>query len=158
MLYPWVKIIHIISAALLFGTGLGTAFYMFYVNCQKNTTLIAKATAAVVKADWLFTATSGVVQGATGLFLIYIRGYSFLSVWVLGSIIGYIIAGVCWLPVVWLQIQCRNLALTASIHNSPLPKEYHLFFRLWTLLGIPAFLALIVVFYLMTNKPEHLFI
>jgi len=155
MLYPWIKIIHIISAALLFGTGLGTAFYMFYVNGQKNTALIAKATAAVVKADWLFTATSGVVQGATGLLLIHIRGFSFLSIWVLGSIIGYIIAGVCWLPVVWLQMQCRDLALTASRHHSPLPKEYYLFFRLWTLLGIPAFLALIVVFYLMTNKPEH---
>ena len=73
MLYDWIKIIHIFSAAALFGTGLGTAFYMFYVNQQKDITLIAKATAAVVIADWLFTATSGVIQAVTGFMMIYLR-------------------------------------------------------------------------------------
>ncbi|MDR3492111.1 MAG: DUF2269 domain-containing protein [Gammaproteobacteria bacterium] len=157
MLYAWIKILHIISASILFGTGIGTAFYMFYVNQQKNVTLITKATSAVVVADWLFTATSGVVQAITGFILIYLKGYSFLSLWVYGSILGYIIAGICWLPVVWLQMQCRDLAYAASVNQTPLSAKYRWYFRVWWLLGIPAFIALIGVFYLMANKPEHLF-
>ncbi|WP_342220192.1 DUF2269 domain-containing protein [Rickettsiella endosymbiont of Miltochrista miniata] len=158
MLYAWIKILHIISASVLFGTGLGTAFYMFYVNQQKNITLIAKATSAVVVADWLFTATSGVMQASTGYILIYLKGYSLTSFWILGSILGYIIAVVCWAPVVWLQMRCRDLALAASINQTPLPKEYQHYFRIWWILGIPAFIALIGVFYLMANKPEHWFL
>ena len=157
MLYAWIKIIHIISASVLFGTGLGTAFYMLYVNQQKNIPLIAKATAEVVIADWLFTATSGVIQAITGFILIYLKGYSLLSVWVLGSILGYIIAGACWVPVVWLQMRCCDLAFVASANNGPLPSEYKKYFKIWWLLGIPAFISLVGVFYLMINKPEHFF-
>lgn len=154
MLYAWVKILHIISASVLFGTGLGTAFYMFYVNQQKNIPLIAKATSAVVSADWLFTATSGVIQAFTGYILVYLKGYPLTSFWILGSILGYVIAMLCWIPVVWLQMRCRALALAASINQTPLPREYRHYFRIWWILGIPAFISLIGVFYLMTNKPE----
>ena len=153
MLYDWIKILHIISASVLFGTGLGTAFYMFYVNQQKNIALIAKE---VVIADWLFTTTSGIIQAVTGLILVYLKGYSLLSLWVWGAIFGYGIAGICWLPVVWLQARCRDLAFAALANNSPLPAEYRKYFRIWWLLGIPAFLALVGVFYLMINKPEYL--
>jgi uncharacterized membrane protein len=156
MLYAWIKIIHIISASILFGTGLGTAFYMFYVNRQNDVTLIAKATAEVVIADWLFTAPSGIIQALTGFILIYLKGYSLLSLWVLGSIVGYLIAGICWLPVVWLQARCRDFAFEASMSSHFLSCEYRKYFRIWWLLGIPAFIALVVVFYLMTNKPEHI--
>ncbi|MHB1949378.1 MAG: DUF2269 family protein [Gammaproteobacteria bacterium] len=154
MLYAWIKIIHIISASVLFGTGLGTAFYMFYANLQNDVKLIAKATTEVVIADWLFTLTSGIIQAITGFILIYLKGYSLLSFWVLGSILGYVIAGACWVPVVWLQMRCRDLAILASANNSSLPDEYKKYYRIWWLLGIPAFISLVIVFYLMTNKPE----
>lgn len=153
MLYEWIKIIHIMSASVLFGTGLGTAFYMFYVNQQKNIRLIAKVTAEVVIADWLFTATSGVIQAITGFILVFLKGYSFLSFWVIGSILGYVIAGGCWVPVVWLQMRCRDLAFAATANQQPLSPLYKKYFRIWWLLGIPAFIALVIVFYLMTNKP-----
>lgn len=155
MLYAWIKITHIISASVLFGTGLGTAFYMFYVNLQKDVKLIAKATSEVVIADWLFTLTSGIVQAITGFILVYMKGYSLLSLWVLGSILGYVIAGACWVPVVWLQMRCRDLAYQASVNKMSLPNEYKKYFRIWWMLGIPAFISLVGVFYLMTNKPEH---
>ena len=155
MLYAWIEILHIVSASVLFGTGLGTAFYMFYVNLQSNVTLIAKATAKIVVADWLFTLTSGILQAITGFSLVYLKGYSLLSLWVMGSILGYIIAGACWVPVVWLQIRCRDLAFFASKNNLPLPPVYKKYFKIWWVLGIPAFIALVGVFYLMTNKPEH---
>lgn len=154
MLYAWVKIIHIISASVLFGTGLSTAFYMFYVNQQKNVVLIAKATEQVVMADWFFTLTSGIIQAITGFILVYLKGYSLLSFWVLGSILGYVVAGGCWIPVVFLQMRCRDLAWEALSNNHPLSDLYKKYFSIWCLLGVPAFIALVGVFYLMANKPE----
>ncbi len=153
MLYLWLKIIHVISSAILFGTGLGTAFYMFYVNCQKNIKLIALATKQVVLADWLFTGSSGIVQVLTGFAMIYLKHYSFTAFWIVGSIIGYCIAGLCWLPVVWLQIRCRDIALKAYQDQTELPKIYFRYFNIWWLLGILAFIALLFVFYFMGNKP-----
>ncbi len=152
MLYIILKIIHIMSASVLFGTGMGTALYMLIVNFSNNIERIAKATRQVVKADWLFTTPSGIIQAITGFAMIYIKSYSLTAFWVMGSIAGYLIAGACWLPVVWLQIQCRNLALDALEHKQALPARYYRYYKIWYLLGIPAFLALIVVYYLMSNK------
>ncbi len=153
MVYEWLKIIHVLSASVLFGTGLGTAFYMFYVNLQKDVALIARATQQVVLADWLFTGTSGVVQALTGFSLVGRGGYSFTDFWVWGSVVGYLIAGACWLPVVYLQIRCRDLALQAMRDQTPLPIIYYRCYKLWLMLGVPAFLSLVVVFFLMTNRP-----
>lgn len=153
MLYEWLKITHVISAAILFGTGLGTAFYMFYVNRSGDLDLIAYALKQVVFADWVFTGSAGVVQALTGFAMIALKGYSFKLTWVLGSIIGYAIAGLCWFPVVWLQIQCARLAHEAVLYHQSLPLQYHRYFRIWWILGIPAFVALVGVFYLMANKP-----
>lgn len=125
-----------------------------FLNKQKNIKLIADATNQVVFADLLFTGTSGIIQGITGLSMVYLKGYSLLSIWVFGSILGYLIAGACWLPVVWLQIRCRDLAYAALKFNETLPPIYYRYFKLWWLLAIPAFLALILVFYLMTNRPD----
>ena len=152
MIYLTFKIIHIISASILFGTGLGTALYMLIVNSSNNIALIAKATRQVVLADWIFTFSSGVVQALTGFVMIYLKGYQLSQLWIVGSIIGYVIAGCCWLPVVWLQIQCRDIAHDAMLKNQSLPSKYYRYYRSWYLLGIPAFIALLIVYYLMVNK------
>ncbi|MBV8802240.1 MAG: DUF2269 domain-containing protein [Gammaproteobacteria bacterium] len=153
MIYVWLKILHVVSASILFGTSMGTAFYMFYVNLQNNISLIVKATYAVVIANWLFTMTSGVVQVMTGFSMIYLKGYSFKSLWIIGSIIGYFIAIICWLPIVWLQMRCYDLALESFSSNRPLSALYRRYFKIECLLGIPACVALVCVFYLMINKP-----
>ena len=47
----------------------------------------------------------------------------------------------------------QRLAAEARDRNSDLPDLYWRYFRLWIALGIPAFFALVVVFYLMVAKP-----
>lgn len=153
MLYLWLKIFHVISSAVLFGTGIGTAFYMFYLNLQKDVELIASATRQVVFADWAFTGTAGIIQFITGFSMIYLKGYSFTELWIWGSILGYAIAGLCWFPVVYLQIQCRDIASECFRANKPLNAKYSRYFKIWWILGIPAFLSLVMVFFLMANKP-----
>ena len=65
----------------------------------------------------------------------------------------YLLAGACWLPVVWLQIRMRHLAEQAAAEGTGLPQRYHACKRLWFALGVPAFSALLVVYYLMVFKP-----
>ena len=71
----------------------------------------------------------------------------------MGSIIGYAIAACCWFPVVYLQIKMRDFAVTAEENKTVLPPIYYRYFKYWFCLGWPAFISLIIVFYLMTNKP-----
>ena len=58
MEYVIVKWLHILSSTLLFGTGLGSAFYMFFASRTRDAHAIAVVVRYVVIADWLFTATT----------------------------------------------------------------------------------------------------
>jgi uncharacterized membrane protein len=153
MLYLWIKYIHVLSSTVLFGTGIGTASIMFYGHLTKDTRVISAITRYVVLADWLFTATSGIVQPLTGFWMVHLAGYSFKLPWVWGSIVGYCIAGCCWFPVVYFQIQMRDFAVDAELCKKPLPIAYYRYFKYWFCLGWPAFISLLIVFYLMTNNP-----
>ncbi|HHT0592149.1 TPA: DUF2269 family protein [Legionella anisa] len=154
MLYFWLKFIHVISSTILFGTGIGTACTMLYGHRTRKTQIIAATTRYVVLADWIFTGTSGFIQPVTGLWMVYLAGYAWTSLWVMGSIIGYLIAAFCWFPVVYLQIKMRDFAVEAEQKNMPLPPIYFRYFKYWFCLGWPAFISLIIVFYLMTSKPS----
>lgn len=148
-----LKISHVLGAAVLFGTGMGTALYMFIANRSGNLEIIYQATTRVVIADWLFTGTAGILQPITGFWMVYLQGYNVWSLWVLGSLGGYVIAGLFWLPVVYFQIRLRDLVKQAIGKSQPLCQQYKRFYRLWFAFGWPAFIALIVVFYLMINRP-----
>jgi uncharacterized membrane protein len=150
LIWKWL---HILSSTLLFGTGLGSAFYMFFTNRTRDVRTIAVVVKHVVIADWLFTATTVVFQPLSGFYLMYLAGIPLGAKWIVWSIVLYLVAGACWLPVVWLQIQMRDLARQAALSNGDLPPIYWRYERVWVLLGIPAFISLIVVFYLMTAKP-----
>ncbi|WPY00732.1 DUF2269 domain-containing protein [Candidatus Trichorickettsia mobilis] len=151
--YFFIKAIHIISATILFGTGLGIAFFMWWAN--KTGDLAAKVYAAktTVLADFLFTTPSVIIQPISGVILIKLVGYDFSDFWLVLTYIGYIIAGICWLPVVWIQIKLRNIALKAQAINEELPTEYYKLFKLWFYLGWPAFISLVIIFFLMVIKP-----
>jgi len=153
MLYLYVKLVHVISSTILFGTGLGTACNLFFANRTRNVYLIAKTARYVVIVDWVFTGTSGLIQPLTGFWMVHLNSYPLTTFWVMGSIIGYLIAAFCWFPVVYLQIKMRDFAEEALQNKVPLPARYHQYFRYWCWLGWPAFISLLIVFYLMTNKP-----
>lgn len=153
MVYLFLKLIHIISSTILFGTGIGTACNMFLAHRTRDVFIIATTARYVVFADWIFTSTSGFIQLVTGLLMVYLAGYSFSLMWVWGSIIGYFIAAFCWFPVVYLQIKIRNMAVKAVTEHTELPALYYRYFRYWFCLGWPAFISLMVVFYLMVFKP-----
>ncbi len=152
--YFLLKTLHIISATVLFGTGLGTAFHMWMTHRRGDPRAIASTARNVVLADWLFTTPAGIVQPATGLAMAWSAGFDPLSPWLVATYALYLLAALCWLPVVWLQIQAATLAEHAAAQDVALPPRYHAMMRAWFWLGWPAFLALVVVFWLMVAKPE----
>jgi uncharacterized membrane protein len=153
MIYLWLKWTHIISATLLFGTGIGTAFYKYWADLQGDVRAQLVVLRGVVLADWWVTTPAIVIQPVTGLWMADIAGHSLVDGWVFWAMVLYLVAGACWLPVVWLQIRMRSLAENAVAEGTSLPQRYHDYKRLWFALGMPAFGALVVVYYLMVFKP-----
>ncbi len=154
MSYLIAKWLHVLSSTLLFGTGIGTAFYMFVGNRSGNVQAIAVITRWVVRGDWLFTATTVVFQPLSGLYLMKVAGYPMSTPWLAYSWALYFLAGACWLPVVWIQIRMRDLAQVAARDGTALPPQYWRLERIWIALGFPAFFGLVVVFWLMVAKPS----
>ncbi|MGN6387974.1 MAG: DUF2269 family protein [Burkholderiaceae bacterium] len=151
--YLIVKWVHIVSSTLLFGTGIGTAFYMLVTTLHRDVRATAVVTRFVVLADWLFTTPTAIIQPVTGAWLVHRAGYPWHSRWLMWTIALYILAGACWLPVVRLQIRMQQLAAEADAAGQPLPRLYWRYFWTWFTLGFPAFAAFLVIFWLMTAKP-----
>lgn len=149
----WLKYIHIIGATLLFGAGLGTAFHMWAANRSGDVAAIAVVTRNVVRADAMLIAPAVIAQPVSGILLAFERGYPLDSGWILVSLALFGFTGVCWLWVVWLQIGMARLARAAVASRSPLPDAYHRNYRLWFILGWPAFIAVLAIIYLMIFKP-----
>lgn len=152
-LYIAVKTLHILSSAILFGTGIGIAFFMFRSCFTNNIHEKLYAARNTVVADYLFTFPAAVIQPVSGAALVLIAGFDWASTWLIATYVIYIIAGACWLPVVWIQIQLKNMCKEAAENDTELPQRYYTLFKIWFLLGWPAFLGLMVIFYLMVAKP-----
>lgn len=150
--YLLVKTIHILSATVLFGTGLGIAFF-FWSGRRGDDAARLFAARATVRADFLFTLPAALLQPLTGAWLIWTAGFDPGATWLVFSYALYILAGLCWLPVVWLQIRMMKM-LERKVDGAAFDADaYERLRRAWFLLGWPAFLGLVVAFWLMVTKP-----
>ena len=152
--YFIAKWLHILSSTILFGTGIGTAFQMVWAMRIGKVQTIHSVASGVVVADWCFTVPAGIIQPATGLWLIYTQGWSLTEPCLLATYTLYLIALFCWLPVARLQIRIRDMAGEALANDAPLPPAANRAFRIWFILGWPAFAGLVAVFWLMVTKPD----
>jgi uncharacterized membrane protein len=148
-----LRLIHVLGATVLFGTGLGIAFFMVMAHRTGDPTKIAHVAGTVVVADTLFTATAVILQPITGAWLAYIVGWPLNEGWIVLSIVLYIVTGLFWLPVVAIQIRLRDLARKAAASGAPLPHQYHRLYRVWFAFGFPAFFAVLGIFWLMLTRP-----
>ncbi|QOD83109.1 DUF2269 family protein [Chromobacterium haemolyticum] len=151
--YLVVKTLHILSATLMVGTGFGSAFYRFFVNRRRQSAAQAEVARLVVRADWWFTTPAMIFQPLSGLWLARQAGWPLASGWLLASIGLFLFAGLCWLPVLRLQVRMAEIALTAVAAGQPLPARYWRYARYWEFLGYPAFLSMLTTYFLMVIKP-----
>ena len=153
MTYLTFKSLHIFSLILLFGTGLGSAFYKYMADLNGDVHAIYTTNKHVVLADWLFTTPTVLIQPITGYYLLQELPFPITTPWLLTSIILYLLAGACWLPVVVLQIRMRELSRQAVQQHTSLDPQYFVMARQWFWLGVPAFIAMILIVLLMVLKP-----
>lgn len=148
-----LRFVHVVGAAVLLGTGAGIAFFMVVSNRSRDPALVAHVAGIVVLADTAFTATAAVLQPVTGFLLARHIGWPILEGWVLVSLLLYVFVGACWLPVVFIQIRMRRLATLARDSGTGLPEAYDRLYRIWLGLGVPAFVAVLAILWLMLTKP-----
>jgi uncharacterized membrane protein len=151
--YLWVKWLHVLSSTLLFGTGLGIAFFTWMAHRTGDAAHIARTARVTVIADSVFTAPAVLVQFATGAWMVHRLGIPYSTFWVGAGVALFFFVGACWLPVVWLQMRARDLAGHAAARGEPLSPRYHRMMRWWFVLGWPAFLGVMAIFALMVLKP-----
>lgn len=151
--YLWLKWAHIVSSTILFGMGAGIAFFFVRAHHTGDARIIAAVGRDVVLADTIFTASAVVLQPATGFAMVTMAGFPLSALWLRLSVVLYLLIGCCWLPVVWLQIRMRDMAIAAAQTDRPLPPNYFKLYRWWFGLGWPAFAGVLAVFYLMVVKP-----
>lgn len=149
-----VRWLHVLGACILLGTGTGIAFFMMMAHQSGRPAIIAHTTSVVVIADTLFTATSVVVQPITGIVLANLVGWSLTEGWIVLSLALYLLTGLFWLPVVWIQMKIRNIARAAETEGSRLPDRYFGLFRIWFACGIPAFCFVLAIVWLMVARPN----
>lgn len=154
---PWadvLKWLHVLGAAVLLGTGAGIAFFMLMAHRTRDPHIIAHVARTVVIADTVFTATAVIAQPITGYVLAYLVGWKLSEGWIVVSLALYVLTGLFWLPVVWIQIRLRRMAEEAALKGRDLPEAYDRLFRIWFWCGFPAFAAVLATFWLMIAKPQ----
>ncbi|RUW21172.1 DUF2269 domain-containing protein [Mesorhizobium sp. M4B.F.Ca.ET.215.01.1.1] len=148
-----LRLVHVLGATVLFGTGIGIAFFMAMAVRTRDPRIIAHVASIVVIADTVFTATAVVLQPLTGYGLARVVGWPLNEGWILLSLALYVIIGLFWVPVVWIQIRLRDMARHAAAEATALPPGFDRLYRVWFAFGFPAFFAVVAIFWLMLTKP-----
>ena len=152
-LYFLVKYLHVLGAIVILGTGSGIAFFMLMAHGSRDAAFIARTAATVVFADMLFTLTAVLLQSVTGGVLMLLSSTGLTERWLMASLGLYAVAGLFWVPVIFMQIEMRDLARAAAARNEPLPPRYFALIRRWILFGIPGFGSVMIIVWLMIAKP-----
>lgn len=153
MLYFFVKYLHVLGAIVILGTGTGIAFFMLMAHRSRDVSFIARTASTVVIADMLFTLTAVMLQPMTGGVLMMLASTGFTELWLAASLALYAVAGLFWVPVIFMQIEMRDLASRAAAEHAALPPRYFALFRRWCVFGIPGFGSVMAILWLMIAKP-----
>lgn len=152
-LYFAVKYLHVLGAIVILGTGTGIAFFMLMAHRSGDAAFIAKTAEIVVIADMVFTLTAVLLQPVSGGLLMWLSSTSLTDAWIMASLALYAVAGLFWVPVIFMQIEMRDLARAALAAKASLPPRYFALFRRWFLFGIPGFGSVAAILWLMIAKP-----
>lgn len=157
--YTLWKTAHVISAAVVFGTGLGIAFFAWFgyrraLEVGEIDGLRSVLWLTVV-ADTCFTAPGVVLQLVSGLVLMQLNSWPLSSPWSVAALVLFGFVGALWLPVIVIQILMSREAHRVTSAKE-LSARFHRRFTLWFVLGVPAFIVVVGIFFLMVAKPLSL--
>src|SRR6516225_2749773 len=152
-LYFLVKYLHVLGAIVILGTGSGIAFFLLMAHRSQDAEFIARTASVVVIADAMFTLSAVILQPITGGLLMMLSATTITERWLMTSLALYVVAGLFWVPVVFMQIEMGDLARKAAAQRAALPPRYFALFRRWFAFGFPGFGAVMLILWLMIAKP-----
>jgi uncharacterized membrane protein len=151
-----LKAAHVLSAAVIFGSGIGIAFFTWfgYRGAMRGGSVEALRSTLrlTVIADACLTAPAVVFQMVSGVALMDAYGWPLLSAWSIAVWSLFAVAGACWLPVLLIQTELARASREAA-STAALPPSFHRMFRWWSALGVVAFASVIAIYWLMVAKP-----
>ncbi len=145
--YFLLKLIHILSATLMIGTGLGSAFYLYLTYKKSAVQTVKEVLNFVILADTIFTTPSVIIQLITGIMLSDLLGLLYTD-WFWLVLAVSVIVLVLWLRAAFIQFKLKKLL---EEENKLSPKFHHLM-NIWFILGVPSFGGAIYLYYLMVYR------
>ena len=149
-----LKLVHVLGAAVLFGTGAGIAFFMLMAHRTRDAATIAATARRRGHCRLCFHRQCGRRAAADR------RGagleHRLLAIRALDRAVACALrAGRAVLAAGDLDPdRMRDIATAAARQGSALPPQYFSLFRIWFVLGWPAFFGVIAIFALMIWKPQ----
>ena len=153
-LYTSLKLAHVIGAAVLFGTGVGIAFFMLMAHRTRDAALVAHTAGmslspirSLPQRQWCCSPQPGqhwqIWQGYRCLAAGSASASSCISS---PGHVGFLLSG--------FNFGCGTSRGRRRVRMSLFPRAYHRLFRLWLVLGFPAFAAVVAIIWLMIAKPS----
>ena len=153
-LYSAVKLVHVLSAALLIGVGAGTAFFLWQSHRSGDVGAIGVATRAALLIEWWIIVPTVVLQPLTGLWMLDLGGQPLRQPWIVAALLLFGIAGVVWIPAIALKLRMHDVARAAAERSRALPVAFHRWMRWWLALWWTIFALTLAILALMVLRPS----
>ena len=114
MFYDWIKILHVISAALFFTGTLNIFLYWVYVNKSGNISRIGHASQRILLLGWLMILPAGLFQLLSGFTMLSLKHFLLAERWVQASLGGFVIVILCWFSLLYLITGSQTLLSNIS--------------------------------------------
>lgn len=150
-----IKFVHLLAAAVMFGTWLCIAMFMVFAHRSGNVSVVAVTSRFVLRVEMIVVAAAVVLQPASGFPLASAVGLSPVDeFWIALSVAIYGGVVVAWLGAVVIEWRIRNQTRDAALNSLPFPKGYPRLFRLWCVLAVLILTGMLVLFVVMIWQPR----
>lgn len=161
-MYNCVKILHILSGAILYGSSVFFLISLFWSpapasGARSQAFQPPRPLESGLRWNWMLVAPAFIVQLLSGFFLVSLKKLPFSSPWVFMPFLGYFLALWSWFLLLYWQVQARDAApLDLGAAGASVPdlwRRCQWQLRCWASLEV-FFLALTL--YFMANLRHHL--
>ena len=154
VVFQIILAIHILSAVVLIGNLITSAFWKVRADQTSNLETIASTCRALLRADYMFTIPGIVVLWASGMLLVAFTGWRrFEELWLGLSFVLLILVTIIW-AVAMLPLQRRMARLSQDgLSRGQLDPAYSPTSRRWSMFGGIATLLVVIILFLMVLRP-----
>jgi uncharacterized membrane protein len=153
-MFLWFKLVHIVAVIVFLGNITIGIFWKGIADRSRDPRIIAHTLRGIILADRLFTIPAIFVIVAGGVATAIAEQIPILATgWILWAIILFVISGLAFAPVSWLQRDLESLASEGERSGTLDAAKYERLSGQWNVWGMIALLAPVGAVALMVLKP-----